>query len=972
MSRALRCAVTLTLAAASAVALAEPARAMNYSAPAPTTWTFTDSAAPTTRSVEPTGDAPVGSTVDSDGVTHTRRAYYTFDITPFRGQVVHAADLWTRETRVADCGTAAPVEVWRTGPVTAKSTWSKPPQDLELVARRNLGLGTICPRAILGAEAGAAVTAALARNEKTITFGLRLAAGTETDPEAARSFEPLNLSMSTNYAPTVSNLRLTRPDRPCGTPDRHPTAGGLTYFTASAADKDPVYLPTTAFELWPVDRPEERTRFAQRDGADPVVSTDLRTHADGTVLAWSAQARDNHDEGEWGPTCYLTVDNTAPATAPAIIPRKYNKPEYPGTGGPGVAGTFILDARGDTDTVGFEYTEQQSPSFGSVDANRPGGRARITVTPSRWGSDQLQVRAVDRAGNRGPWQTYDFYVRDTAPSIEVDVAGVGRPSTIKLFSQVGRVTSFGYSIDGGPETRVPATDRHGSGPVVFASSGYREITSRSYVGTKMIGTDTKQIYVDDAPAVASAEFLFPAEPVVGDRGTFTFKPRTTGVVAYLYDFGDGDRKRVEAAADGTATLEWTAGNPGYHFMTAVSVTADGTESAAWFDQFRVIDTHPAVWSDAGSCCPNTDGVGRPVTVNMNSELAGVTGFVYSYDGGAEQTVSEGQNSRVKVTPTHAGDSPFTARAVRADGTLSPPTTITIKITDAPLVTHAGPYGADGVVGRKSVLTFEPATPNVASYQYYWGYYPESPVTVDAGADGSATVEWTPEYADHATLSVVALAADGGESDVRRINISAYDQGAEYSGTWDDSTPRGGVGVPGRVGFSGLRAGLHDATVKYLWRVNDGPVHELARDKEALVTEAPYTPERTGENVVSVQRQFTDGLLSPVLEYRFLVGTRPLVQSPDYPAGDWQGGPGVPGTFLFSGGRPGIVAFEYRIAEESSGDQVAQGTAPADPSGAAAVTFTPADAIRYTLTVTGRTAEDAPTEEQTYSFGVATS
>jgi hypothetical protein len=852
------------------VGVAQPAQAMNYSAAPLTSWAFTDSAAPSTPSAQPAGAAPLGSTVDVDGARHTRRIYYTFDISGYAGQVVHKADLWTSETKVTDCGTAAPVQVWRTGPVTGTTTWNDPPADLELVAERNLGKGVICPGAHLTVDMASRVTEALARDEKTITFGVRLSGAAETDPAAWRSVRPLNLSMSTNNLPVVSELRLRSPDRPCGTLVQHPVAGGITYFTAVTTDADPAGYPTTTFEAWPIDEPDQRRSLGTSSSATPVVSSDLRAYADGTVLAWSAQARDADDAGEWAEPCHLTVDNTAPANAPVILSRKYGESQYPGSGGPGVAGTFVLDALRDRDVVGFDWYEQQDQIITSVAANHPGGRARIKVTPKRWGPDRIQARSVDAAGNRGPWRTYDFYVRDTAPRFDVDVTGVGTPSTITLHPPAAETTAFGFTVDGGAETRVPVVDGKGTGTITFASRGYKTVVASSYAGRKLLGSESKQIYVSDAPGVTSAEFLFPAEPLRGTRGTFTFSARTTGVVAFRYDFGNGEQ-RIEAGADGTATLSWTADEPGFRHITVVSETADGTRSAAATDQFWVLDTHPAVWSEAGSCCPNRDGVGRPVRVWLSSDLPGVTGFVYSYDGGAEKTVTGGGNTYVEVTPSHVGDASFTARAVLADGTLSPPTTITVTITDAPLVTVDGPYGELAVTGREATLVIVPATPDVVSYRYHWGWFEESPQTVDAAPDGTARVTWTPEYASTEMLNVVAVARDGSETDVRQMYVDIEDPSVEYYGSWNDWSPSGGAGEPGRLGFAGVQSGLHDATVAYLWHVGDEPVQEVAPAEDAMITEVSWTPSRSGEHVLYVQRRFTDGALSPIREYRLLVG-----------------------------------------------------------------------------------------------------
>ncbi|WP_203817896.1 hypothetical protein [Paractinoplanes ferrugineus] len=964
----------LSLGAASAVGLAQPAQAMNYTAATLSTWTVTDSATPTTPSVQPAGDVPLGTTVDAAGTRHTNRAYFTFDVSAYRGQAVHVAGLWTSEAKVADCATAAPIEVWRTGKVTAKSTWRTPPKDLELVDRRTLGNGSTCP-AHLDVDVARYVTEALARKEKTITFGIRVSPAAESDPRAARTLQPARLSMSTNHVPTVRGPHLKNPDRPCGTLTEHPTAGDLTYFTATTTDADPNSYPGATFELWPVDRPDQRTRIGTGGGAEPVASTYLRSFADGTVLGWSVQPADHDDVGAWAKTCYLTVDNTAPAAAPLIVPRKYTETSYPGAGGPGVAGAFILDAQGDQDVVGFEYTEQGRSIPTRVKAGHPGGHAKISVTPQASGPFQLKVRSLDRAGNGSPWQTYTFYVRDTAPALEVDVTGVGTTSTITLTAPAAEVTSFGYTVDGGAETRVPAVAGVGTSHIVFTSKGVKTVVSRSYAGTKMIGSGSRTFTVDDAPKVTSPEFLSSPQPLLGTEGTFAFAPRTTGVVGYLYRFADetgsGAEQRVEAAADGTATLRWTAETPGYHGLTVVSVTADGTRSSADVEQFWVTDTRPYVYSEAGTCCPVLDAVGRPLTVWLSSDLPDVDHFVYSFDGGPEQTSDQGQSLSVTVTPTHVGNSSFTARAVRADGTKSPATTIDIYITNAPLVTTKGPYADYAVLGRESTLTFKPETPDVVGYRYYWGFEPETARTVDAAANGSATVTWTPTEEGTDILNVRAVSRDGTESDLRQIYVETYDPVVDYTGTWTAGTPSGGIGVAGQLGFFADRGGMLDATVKYLWHVDGGPVQETTRIEDTLVTYTPYTPERSGANTLYVQRQFTDGVLSPVRQFQLMVGTEPAVRSAEYPKGLWSGGAGVPGTFHFSGGTAGIVSYDYRFGDNVTGTLVT-GTVAADATGAADVVFTPPQNYTwYTVNVTGRRADGTTTATSiSYSFGTA--
>ncbi|MEV6930909.1 hypothetical protein AB0M46_41345 [Dactylosporangium sp. NPDC051485] len=74
----------------------------------PTKWAWTDSRSPSTSFVNQAGDLPIGTTLDATGKTHTRRSYFTFDLTGLKGQAVHLASLYSNETNVTDCGAAAP------------------------------------------------------------------------------------------------------------------------------------------------------------------------------------------------------------------------------------------------------------------------------------------------------------------------------------------------------------------------------------------------------------------------------------------------------------------------------------------------------------------------------------------------------------------------------------------------------------------------------------------------------------------------------------------------------------------------------------------------------------------------------------------------------------------------------------------------------------------------------------------------
>lgn len=645
MHRTLRALLSAAAAALSATTVlvglaADPALAQNYDTLSPTAWAHTDKAQPSTPDPNPSGDYLIGSSEDPSGLKHTGRAYFTFDLTPLKGQVLHRVTFYTYERTVNDCSQVAPIEVWRTRPVTSATTWQHPPRELELLGERSYGNGVICPGAYLGIDMIPAVQAALGRGEKTITVEVRIKAGSEGDARIGRTMTPGRMSYGANHAPKVSGLKLKYPDAGCGTIDKHPSASWWMQAQATVKDADPQDHAQIWYAYWPVDRPDER-----KETTSPSFGGGI---ADGTVVAWTAQGRDYDDAGPWGRTCYFTVDTTAPKTKPIVFSKKYPSEGYPGTGGPGVPGTFVFDAAGDTEITGFEWNQNDGGLSQRVVANHRGGRAKVTVTPRYSGRGSLKVAAVDAAGNRSEWTEYRYTVRDTAPSAEIEMNGVGLTSHIKLYSRAAEVTEFGYAIDGGPETRVPAVDGQGEGDLVFDSTGSKTVVSRAYAGRKMIGSDTVQISVSDAPKISSAEFDWLSSPVAGNPGSFTFAPRTTDVKSYRYDFGDGDQKEINAGPDGSAVLAWTPEVGGYYTITVYSVDRWGHQSQPAQESFSVIDTHPGVYVHAYD-----PQVGDPVAVSAWSDLPNAVAIVYSFDGGPEQTL-DGRSVDFEVVPTRPG------------------------------------------------------------------------------------------------------------------------------------------------------------------------------------------------------------------------------------------------------------------------------------------------------------------------------
>jgi hypothetical protein len=902
-----------------------------------TAWTFTDSGQPDAPSLNPTGDMPVGTFRDGIGIKHTRRAYFTYDLSGLAGRVPHQVNLYTSETSVESCDVQAPVEIYRTKPVTSATTWHKAPAELELIRQATLGKGIICPGAYVGTDVTAQIEAALARHEKALTFEVRIADSAEKDAKVARTFKPLTLFVQSNAVPKVSAPQARyASSTACGTLAKHPTAV-RPQLTVNVSDADENDFDTATFALWPVDHPDQRTTYRGSVGLNgqAAASPALSGYADGTVVAWQAQAVDSQDTSAWSKTCYLTVDKTPPVTKPIVTSTKYaTSTDGAGTGGEGVPGTFVLDAAGDRDTVAFALTDDFYAKFPSqVTTNHPGGKARVVITPQDGGNDTLHVTAIDGAGNRGPTTDYKYVVRRTGPYAAITVNGVGADSPVTFTAASGlTVTSYTYLLEDGSgaalpgqdEVKVAATANVATGSIAFPQVGYFDLRVRAYNGKKLVGEQTQEVSVSDAPDVSSDVFDWETDQPYGTAGSFTFQPREPGVVAYVYDFGDGKQQRIDAGEDGSAVLNWTADTGGYYNLTVSSVLEDGTTSTATQYQFTITDPRPTVWTDIDTDAdPRTDGVGVPFNVTFSLDQWNPFHFVYSIDGGPEQDAPGDWSASIQVTPTHSGPMTIAVRAQFDDGTTTPTRTVTIDVLDAPFVSAASPYGGTPVVGLADTLAFTPGRSGVASYRY--AVNGGDIRTVPAGTDGTAQAAYTPVDTGLVDLMVSSVGTDGTVSTARHYQFAPITQDigvfSQYGAdTW------AGVGVGGDLTFT---SSVDKGVTAYVWQVDGGPSVTTPADATGSgVTD--FRPTHEGDNTLGVQAQYEDGTLSPAREWHIYVGDAPEVTIGECTAGS-------PVTFTMHGGMNHVDSFHYAV--EGGDGLVADGTVTADATATAQVTFT---------------------------------
>ncbi|MEV0719733.1 hypothetical protein [Asanoa sp. NPDC050611] len=511
-------------------ALATPAQAYGIQTVSSTGWAYTDSQLPDSSFVDPAGDAPIGSWADAAGKRHKSRSYFTIDVSTFAGKAVHEADLVLWERSAADCAQAQPVELWRTDPVTATTSWNHAPKQRELLATVQAGgAGQSCPGP-LEWDVAPALQKLAARGERTLTVEVRVPRGVEGDLTHGRKLKtPAVLDTMTNTPPTVARTGLEYPSWACGTARKPQPVGPRTYnLMVQMSDVDSPDQLNGEFAVWPVGHEDQRVeRSGARFGSLSKLEWDMSQHPDGTVLAWTARAFDGHDYSAWAKPCYVVVDAFAPA-APVVGSALYPN-DGAAHGGPNVTGTFTFT--GGADVVGY-YWGQHGEATTFVPASKPGAAVSLQYAPGSSGSDALYVRAVDSADNRSPITEYDFEVRSTAPDVRVTMGGVGLPSRLDITTRFPGVTGFGYRIGAADEVRVPAVAGAASVDVVFPAPGWVPVEVRAYAGSEFLGAYKEDVNVVDKPHVESADFGAGHDGVYGQPGTFTFRPGRAGVVAY--------------------------------------------------------------------------------------------------------------------------------------------------------------------------------------------------------------------------------------------------------------------------------------------------------------------------------------------------------------------------------------------------------------------------------------------------------
>lgn len=628
--------------------------------------------------------------------------------------------------------------------------------------------------------------------------------------------------------------------------------------------------PTADFQVWDVRTPDQPQDWSDHAGAsDGHVSVQLEDPArqlDGVTYGWKVRVVTGSGASPWSDTCYYTVDR-AGGPAPAVASTDYPPGDWGNASGEiGTPGSFTFTSAS-ADTVSYRYTFYDGAGEQSVAADRLGGPATIRWTPKDAGSTTVTVYAIDRAGNYSDRQDYTFWVLDTRPSVfsaaYQDSAGygdlkynVGVPGDFDFTANIANTASFAWHIDqDGPSGSTDA-DADGKASVMIApvKAGHQTLYVSSVTRDGVHHPERAYpFYVDNAPkATGDLDRSVP----IGSTIHFHLEPRTSDVTAYVYwvvhRYSDTVVKEtLPAGADGVADLAWTADNANED-LVGINVqarSADGTLSEPRWLSDTVSGASPWITRTGG------DVVGSTATITASTEMADPTEYeaVLNNDPSTKQVVPAAADGSAtfKFTVTQAQYTQVTVIARNAAGVHTDPGSTSWAVTDGPAITSTDfPNRGFGHM-TAGTFSFKAQQPGATKFLYTiqgTGIYNKE---VPVGADGTATVTWTPQTPGNYLMYVTSQTASGTSSVQTYYNFTIQADPVTVTAVSPATVQKGGVRTLTITG-----SGFNPANYVTVWTSNgsyfDGTVTGVSADHTTLTATVDLTSAATGPASVTVQ------------------------------------------------------------------------------------------------------------------------
>lgn len=446
----------------------------------------------------------------------------------------------------------------------------------------------------------------------------------------------------------------------------------------------------------------------------------------------------------------------------------------------------------------FDYWPVNDPTDRTAitEQGASGIPSRVTLPQSSFADNTTyawQVRGVDvnQPGTvtqlDGPFSKIcrfetDFTAPKTAPTVTSpdfpsgqQGGGAGLPGTF-TFSGNGDRDVTGFSISPDFETVIPANKPGGTATFQFTPTrtGPNSITvfPRDKAGNVGPSTTYDFFVKSDSPTVTCD----PPQSFIGQPLQCTFSSPIP-VNGYQYQLqqsnGSGPLTTVPTGADGTATITIVPSDPvGFDELHVQGELPNGNLSADAGDFLSVDPGVPTI--DQSDFEPT---FGSPVTFTFHAALPDSVSFTYTFGSNPPVTVPVGADGTATVVlrPDEPQFEELDVFSSTASGVNSGVGSAFLSVdSNGPTVTSPdypdGQFG--GGTGDPGTFTFSSAVPDAVSYTY--SFDNAAPVTVAAGADGTASVTLVPTRSGQMVpLDVATNFADGSTSEQTEYEVFAH-------------------------------------------------------------------------------------------------------------------------------------------------------------------------------------------------------
>ncbi|MFF7249419.1 DNRLRE domain-containing protein [Embleya sp. NPDC008237] len=345
------------------------------------------------------------------------RSFVTWNMAPIKNAIVSSATLKLFNFHSWDCTQARAWEVWDTNTSSTATRWTAQPNWLQKFASSTETRGTNCNN---GGWVSADVTSLLqywAGQTSVVNQGMGIRATNEADTYAWKRFYSGNAAAS-----QIPKIEVTYNYRPRTGTDLQ---AGPPFFSYNGEYVVNTLTPTLRDTFVDADNDQVDGTFQIFDAAtntqvgDVVVSpyapsgqpvsavVPAGVLQNGKTYKFRSSPYDGtHYNDGWSAWKTFTVDTSAPSAPGAISSADY--PSNAWVKGIGQTGTFTVPPP-TADHHWLEWT-LDGATWTKVPTNGANTPVALQITPTKGGTQTLQVRAVDKADNKSEPVSYTFHV----------------------------------------------------------------------------------------------------------------------------------------------------------------------------------------------------------------------------------------------------------------------------------------------------------------------------------------------------------------------------------------------------------------------------------------------------------------------------------------------------------------------------------------------------------------------------------